>query len=332
MASGRRFFTWFSLVGLMAVIALTACSFEPEDPAYQENDEEWEFNDGDGDDAGADENDEVGDAGTSGDTSGANDTAIPDDDAGGSEDTSGNGQTDVATDADDENGSDFDADPIETCDGDEVDTSTDSEHCGGCGNACDPDFGHCEGGQCVCPDGFEACGSDNRCEYVEQEPSHCGSCGNDCGPGMACQAGQCVCRTGFTMCGGECVDTSRDPLHCGDCNEDCGYGKCENGECGAGGCSLTHRTCEPDDADGLACFPRQGGSNSLYCIAEWDDTCGQVCQGNELCQALEGCIDYRAARGCDECPCDDCEEGENCIDDLASMEGVYCVEDAGWSW
>ncbi len=322
---------------LVAVICLflAACSFEPEEPHLNAGENQWEFGDeydAEGDaveETDVDNTDPDPDNQTDPDPDNQTDPD-PDNQTDPDPDNQTDPDPDNQTEPDPDNQTEPDPDPVETCDGQEVDTSTSPNHCGGCGNSCDGEFGFCDQGVCACPSGFEACGGDNRCEYVLEEPSHCGECGNECGPGMACQNGECVCRSGFTMCDGECVDTSRNPNHCGGCDSDCGFGKCQDGQCSAGGCDWSHATCEPDDASGLACIPRQGGSNSLYCRVDFGDVCGVVCGGNQLCQALQGCVDYRSARGCDSCPCDDCTDDEECMDDIPSVDGVYCVAAESW--
>ena len=213
----------------------------------------------------------------------------------------------------------------ETCNGQSVDLSTDPDHCGACDNSCDPDFGTCTGGVCACSGDLEVCGDQNRCEDVDFDPNHCGGCGIECGPGEACQGGDCVCRSGFIECGGECVDPERNPNHCGDCDQECGLGHCEEGECGSGDCGFSHFDCEPQDTDGIACMPWQGASNSLYCAPDLSNSCGETCSGDEVCRPGAGCRDYRAARGCDSCPCDDCSLEEQCADDVASFDGVFCA-------
>ncbi|MCA9575820.1 MAG: MopE-related protein [Polyangiales bacterium] len=151
------------------------------------------------------------------------------------------------------------------CMGSCVDTQTDEQSCGSCGNACDPGE-LCCGGTCV-PDDAANCGTcgnscgsgslccdgacvannelncgscgnfcasgqgccDNACTSLGANPDHCGSCGNDCTAGQTCTGGVC-CGPGLTGCGGACVDTDTDEAHCGGCNNVCGN-TCTDGRC-----------------------------------------------------------------------------------------------------
>ena len=293
---------WFLVVALLVGLMMTACSSDAGDTSEGDP---WEFDDQDEEDAG-----ESVDQGFVGDQDAEVfvDAAEPDEPP---------NQQDEP-----------EPDPITECEGEEVDLSQDDAHCGECGNSCDPEFGQCVDGECGCPDGFEACGSDNRCEYVDQEPNHCGGCGIECGPGETCQDGECVCRAGFERCEGNCVDTSRDPDHCGGCGDDCGFGHCADGECGSGGCPMQqYFECEAPWSDGVACMPWSGATNSLYCGMGMQDPCGVSCGGDQVCAGgfNSQCVDYRAARGCESCDdCDDCGSGEECVDDIPSMDGVYC--------
>lgn len=71
------------------------------------------------------------------------------------------------------------------CDGTCVDTTSDAEHCGGCGTACA--LGErCEGGACVCPGATD----------FDTDANHCGGCGQACLPAHRCEGGTCVCEAG----------------------------------------------------------------------------------------------------------------------------------------
>ncbi len=332
---------------LVIALIFAGCSFDPGDRAEESEEQgnQWEFQDEDpAQQQDEQDSEQDPDAGGNFDAEVVIDTGdvveeMPEPDSGGDDDSGEDDEVFDVADDNDEEQPEPDVDPIQECGGDEVDTSQNPAHCGQCDNACDEVFGACEGGSCTCPDGFEACGQDNRCEFIEEDPSHCGGCGVTCGPGEACQGGECVCRSGFTECGGECVDTDRDPNHCGGCDDNCGLGSCNDGNCESGGCSLASSfECEPEDADGLSCMPWDGASNSLYCNPSIGDSCGEVCDGNQVCRPFVGCRSYRAARGCDGCPCDDCSLEERCFDDISSMDGVYCMsrldsdddDDDGW--
>jgi hypothetical protein len=123
----------------------------------------------------------------------------------------------------------------EKCGGDVcIDLQTDPTHCGACDAACPPGVG-CEAGECVCPQGQEACG--DSCVNLLGDVSNCGSCGNTCADGKVCYLGVCAdtCAA-LENCSGSCVDISSDPLNCGGCGIACEAGAV----CEAGGCD-----CDP---------------------------------------------------------------------------------------
>ena len=327
----RAFGSWCAMV-----LLVMACSFEPEDPRIENDGSGWQIGD---DDTGVDAE---GGGELDGGNQGAPDAQSPDN--GGSETDVGPGPDpeEVGVDPEDVGEPELDAgepDPDvgepdvgepdvgpgpTVCDGETVDLESNLRHCGECSNRCDSHFGVCNGGVCGCTEGLTACGNTNRCEDLSSDPSHCGACGNICEPGEACQGGECVCRPGLTRCGGECVDTTKHPDHCGGCDQGCGFGSCRLGQCETACWGSDYWGCLQAGSNGRACMSTQG-QNTLYCAPTWGNPCGDVCAGNQGCRAGQGCRDIRVGRGCDSCPCDDCEETEQCFDNLVSMQGVYCV-------
>lgn len=88
---------------------------------------------------------------------------------------------------------DADAAPLPTCPqdfcGDDcVDLATSNEHCGQCDQGCELPR-TCQGGQCVCDEGFDFCGSD--CVDLTSSEEHCGGCGWSCPSGDVCVGGEC---------------------------------------------------------------------------------------------------------------------------------------------
>jgi hypothetical protein len=94
----------------------------------------------------------------------------------------------------------------ENCDGEsrngcEIDTSSDTQHCGGCRAApcmlpnALPD---CANGRCAilrCITGFSNCDTvaENGCETnTSTDPDHCGACATPCAASQRCSAGMCV--------------------------------------------------------------------------------------------------------------------------------------------
>ncbi len=128
--------------------------------------------------------------------------------------------------------------PYADCDGDpengcEVNTSTDSSHCGGCDELCPAVNGdaYCEASECkvACDKGFTDCNGPigDGCERaINRDVLNCGGCGVECVPTAGgrpwCREGVCgetICPAGKGDCNGDpedgCeVDLSADPENC----------------------------------------------------------------------------------------------------------------------
>jgi hypothetical protein len=76
------------------------------------------------------------------------------------------------------------------CGGACVNPNVSTQHCGGCGMACEPDQ-FCALGECVdrCEDPLELC--DEACVDLQTDPLNCGGCGNECASGI-CVMGECA--------------------------------------------------------------------------------------------------------------------------------------------
>jgi hypothetical protein len=123
----------------------------------------------------------------------------------------------------------------------EVDSATDPNHCGSCGNVC-PYGPHstpvCNNSVCaiVCDPGYADCDKNpnNGCEVdIDNNPNNCGACGTICSPANAtgaCVAGKCtivLCNTGYADCNHQYADgceinVSNDSRNCGSCGTQCG--------------------------------------------------------------------------------------------------------------
>ena len=85
------------------------------------------------------------------------------------------------------------------CNGSCIDTSADSNNCGGCGIPCLG--GHvCQSSVCVCGSGTMECNG----SCVASDATHCGTCTNVCQSGQLCSGGQCTSMCAGTTCGTAC--------------------------------------------------------------------------------------------------------------------------------
>lgn len=157
--------------------------------------------------------------------------------------------------------------------GDEcVDTATDRNNCGACGNRCG-NTQYCVFGECrsECPSGFNLCG--DECVDTQKDEDNCGNCGRRCNDGEQCINGECVlnCPQGFTNCNGSCVNLQTDPANCGDCGRRCNSNEvCSNGQCTVN-CSSGLTNCN-------------GSCVDLYSDNNNCGTCGRRCNPNERCE------------------------------------------------
>ena len=219
---------------------------------------------------------------------------------------------------------DCDGDPSNGC---EVDTRSDSAHCGMCNRACAlPNAAAgCAMGACTvttCNTGFGDCdgNASNGCEVdTRTAVSHCGTCGNAC-PAVpngfpGCLASACVasCVMGFQDCDGDAangceVDIRSDASHCGACRRACapanGTGMCSMGGCAVAACDSGYADCDGDPANGCEANTQTstahcGGCGQACAVANATPTCAAgACQVRE-CGAGFGDCDMSAANGCE---------------------------------
>ena len=202
-----------------------------------------------------------------------------------------------------------------------VDPKADDEHCGGCGNACDPTgdgaeirpntYYGCSGGTCghvKCENRYEDCDQDraNGCEVSLLSPTNCGACDNVCDANQSCELNsrnipECMCPPGQTFCPNRrsCVDLRVDPDNCGACGTVCFlHGPADHaaGVCNYGSCTLQCAqgwgNCNGDQRDGcevnLNSDPRNCGACGNACEP------GQPCVGGRC--AIEPCSEGSGAR------------------------------------
>ncbi|TAK29158.1 MAG: hypothetical protein EPO40_12125 [Myxococcaceae bacterium] len=217
---------------------------------------------------------------------------------------------------------DCDGDPANGC---EVDASTSTAHCGGCGRACSRTNGTptCAAGSCAiaCSAGFGNCDGDaaNGCETdTASNTLNCGACRTVCsfpGSGARCDRGTCVrtdCGPGLGDCDGMtangCETTlSTDSAHCGACGNRCVLANatavCRGGGCAVGACNPGYADCDGVAANGcevaLATDALHCGSCPLACNAtNGAATCvASTCR--IACSAGFGNCDASVANGCE---------------------------------
>jgi hypothetical protein len=136
------------------------------------------------------------------------------------------------------------------CSGICIDTNSDPENCGSCGNLCRPKGLPCTDGVCGvnCAQGLSEC-REGDCVDLKTDTWNCGSCFNICRQGEICNNGKCFdltsdvnnCGTYGTICpggknaaccSGTCVDTFTDSNNCAGCGNSCEDGwDCSQGKC-----------------------------------------------------------------------------------------------------
>ena len=215
-----------------------------------------------------------------------------------------------------------------------VNTNTDFDNCGSCGNDCPPSKAdQCVAGDCVCGASPDACGLDltccnGDCVDTDDDFDNCGDCGADCPPNKAdaCTNGVCTCGGGAeclqstTCCEGACIDTDNDFDNCGDCGDGCTPGKadaCVEGGCVCGEepqCNANQTCCPGEDDDPTTCANL---SNDLLNCGE----CGRACIIPE-----NPCLVAVCQNGeCDEIPLPD---GSACTVN-SELQGICCTPEGG---
>jgi hypothetical protein len=182
----------------------------------------------------------------------------------------------------------------------EVSTTSDVNHCGGCGIVCPARpsaVATCHASACgyACVAGRLDCDgvASNGCEIdASADNHHCGGCGVVCTQGRTCQSGACttaVCVAGTGDCDHDAnngceASFASSAAHCGGCGIACSYahatGVCTAGSCSLGTCSAGWANCNASSADG--CEVNTATSLS-HCGA-----CGLVCpssNGTAACVA-----------------------------------------------
>jgi hypothetical protein len=208
-----------------------------------------------------------------------------------------------------------------TCNGQTVNTQTDTQNCGACGHAC-ATGATCTNGTCECPNGQIDC--TGKCANTSTDIQNCGKCGTLCqstgdaglqGGGMwGCEGGTCVvdCTGALSSCTDGCFDFTKDDNHCGNCTTACGMQTCctssctdttsDNANCGTCGaacttgqtCTTSHCCTTGDSWCTSACV--NTNTNATNC-----GKCGNACTGG-YCDG-GACCDKPTTGTCIHNPC-----------------------------
>ncbi|MES1182158.1 MAG: hypothetical protein ABUL60_00010 [Myxococcales bacterium] len=179
----------------------------------------------------------------------------------------------------------------------EINTRTDLDNCGFCGNACDlPNAtAECSAGECHiktdgCAPGFQDCNGkpEDGCEVdLKTNKLNCGTCNKIC-PDLngtpSCVAGLCeiACNDGFQDCddtrdNGCEINTNTSSKNCGMCDKKCaaavGYSAyCKDAVCGQTMCPAGKGDCNGDQSDNCEINLTNDVNNC--------GDCGHVCEAN----------------------------------------------------
>jgi len=210
------------------------------------------------------------------------------------------------------------------CNGACVNTQTDDNNCGGCGNWCNS-FDHLVPWSYVCNKGQCIDKSDIR------GPGECGPGGDiECPAGSPCLNGVCselgCLDPGMSACNNTCIDTTSDDTNCGSCGNICAPGqRCEGGTChtycsepGTGYCMnpfIGPRVCSELDSDIYNCGRCQHSCPTSFCSR---GECVSECPA-DLTECNRGCVDTMTS----EWNCGGC--GNRCARDSNGRWTETCI-------
>jgi hypothetical protein len=224
-------------------------------------------------------------------------------------------------------------------DGCEINTATDTSHCGSCGSPCSAvnvSPVTCSAGVCngTCKPGWGDCNNNKRsdgCETDLNSASNCGACGNDCRlrpyvAASSCLAGSCKidsCLMSFANCDGNTANgcetnTGTDLNNCGACGNVCpavanGVPACNSGVCGVGGCYPGFADCYSNLGDGCE---TNTSSNTLHCGG-----CGLQCLSGEVCSA-SACVPLGSVQSNPGQSCQNIKQ----VSQRVTPDGIYWIK------
>jgi len=190
----------------------------------------------------------------------------------------------------------------------EINTKTDLENCGFCGNVCDLPHAtaECSSGQCRiktdgCAVGFQDCNGnpEDGCEVdLKTNKLNCGACNKVC-PDLngepSCDAGSCkiTCSAGFEDCdentdNGCEINTKTNSKNCGVCEKVCpaaaGYSAyCKDSACGQTLCAAGKGDCNGDPADACETTTSNDVNNCGGCGVKCEANNANVACVNSQC-------------------------------------------------
>jgi Cys-rich repeat protein len=239
---------------------------------------------------------------------------------------------------------------MKCCGGQCLDTSSDPNNCGGCGNACPvaSSSALCLAGTCVpgkCHAGFGDCNLDPKdgCETnLHVDAANCTACGMKCAFPNAtagCSDGCYLraCNFGWDDCNGDPKDGCEtsvvsDAKNCGGCGMVCppvAHAKvtCQNGVCGLTVCDVGFADCDGNPKNGCEVAV---GSDRNNC-----GKCGSACGQGQVCInggcTCANCNIANATTKCvnNMCVFDQCVQGfADCDNNLANGCEVDTTTDA----
>jgi hypothetical protein len=203
----------------------------------------------------------------------------------------------------------------------EINTNTNTQHCGGCGTGCNSSNGTatCSSGNCSinCNSGFGNCDNNARSNGCEANfatnTSNCGSCGAACSSAngtATCSSGNCsiTCNSGFDNCDNNArsngceVNLKTDATHCGTCSTVCSGVPCTAGVCCAAGAN-TDGDCSDDCTEVADNDPWTDATKFNGVHVRHKDHCSLLasCLDNNTLSAEQSCMSGTIREEKDQC-------------------------------